>query len=275
MSTVVYLPPKQENKMGEGIGQAVSQVMQQQAERQQQQKQQELLSSFMQGIDNAPDRQSALEIMAKAGPRVLKDPAHFNMVYRHIDEKHPAGDTTPVEAKAYSQRTGAEQSFWAPKSELASNDPAMLDKHLGAGASREWSTTKPAKVLEYVDPNGRDVGARVPGMTQDLPPGSMSKDEWQRKQAERTQQRADTTEQLRIKADARAERASARADNRASKDNSEAQDARREKMISQEQDKVHRLAAQEKTAVDKDPTQVDINAGQAKKNAIDSAADLA
>ena len=196
MSSVVYLPKKESS--GPIIGQALGNVLQQINERDLERERAKRVGELVNAVNSAPDRSTALDIVARASEGVVRNAQEYSLLYKHIDERYPPGDDTPVGVDLYHPITGEPTKAFVKRDELPKlSDPAYRGK-LGAGYE-QLQPIKP-KVRTYVNEKTGDV-QQLTDQAAPLFPGYVPKEVFDRGEKRAADKRAEdrlTMEQRRL-----------------------------------------------------------------------------
>src|SRR5258708_35893158 len=149
MSQVVYVPHERRETLGSDIGGLVGAMIgsAMMANARQQRLDEQRL--FIDGLKNAPDRASAMEVLSNTSSK-FKTPQDFTMALKLVDEFHPASLETPTPVTAYSPDTGEPTTVFPNRRQMA--DPKYWK---GSGVT----LTKP-DMADFYQPIAGDVGER-------------------------------------------------------------------------------------------------------------------
>jgi hypothetical protein len=174
MATVIYEPRDDRwGEIGRGIETGVANYM----KRKQEEDDKKKLADILSGVQQAPDRETALGIVAASASQ-LRDPTTVSLALRLVDEAHPLADNSLVQGKVYDKATGSESPFWFKRADVDKvKDPNFIAESTGRDPST-FTMDKPAKIFDYVDPEtGVSIGTFVPGMQ---PRGVITSQDFQR-----------------------------------------------------------------------------------------------
>ena len=153
--------------IGQGLGAGLQQVMDKRA-----------LATALTGIQQAPDRATAAQIVVNS-MKGITDPTKQAVLLHALDIAKPQTDESPAEVTGYDPVTGREVKGYAKRSALPSlaANPDALAAVMGR-APGTVAMTKPV-THEYVSPDGRELGTFAEGMA---PAGVMPKEDWLRQE---------------------------------------------------------------------------------------------
>lgn len=185
MATVINLP---RDTRWESLGQGVQSGMENYIKGRQEREAAEAMQKILGGVNEAPDRNSALQIVSAAASAV-RDPQKIAILFDAVERKYPKGNEDVMQVEAYSPVTGDATPFYIRKGDYGKlNNPEFIKQQAGLEPGT-YTLTKPRNVFDYVDPvTGKSVGNYVPGMQ---PQGSITADDFNRRRQLEADERAE------------------------------------------------------------------------------------
>lgn len=169
MATVLYVP---KDTRWDDFGNSVVKTM----EILDKAKDEQLMAQTLKGINDAPDRNSALQVVA-ASANGMKDPKKLATVFGAVDARHPASGDDLQKMDVYDSTTGNPSSVWFPRKDSAKAlDPNYISERSGLPVG-SFSTAAPKNVFEFVSTDGMSQGNYVAGMQ---PKGLITKNDFER-----------------------------------------------------------------------------------------------